>query len=145
MRALRVGGAGVNHRVLVCLWTTNIEFNILKCRLRIFSRKLKISMTFFERLHDQSLIPRCSFRCSSIICVFFLYLIWLENQNEAFGLRIHPSVIFLECFQKYGIRYGRIRYVDMSLDQKWNGFFFANSFFHQSLVFRYGMTQNECF
>ena len=68
-------------------------------------------MTFFERLHDQSLIPRCSFRCSSIICVFFLYLIWLEDQNEAFGLRIHPSVIFLECFQKYGMRYGMIRYM----------------------------------
>ena len=92
-------------------------------------------MTFFERIHDQSLVPRCPFRCSSIICVFFLYLIWLDDQNEAFGLRIHPFVIFLECFQKYGIRYGRIRYVDMSLDQKWNGFFLPTHFFTKVLYF----------
>ena len=87
--ALRAGCPGSRYRVLVWLWTPNIDWDMTKCRLRVCSRKPLIFDVYFSVHHcpDLDWFRRFLTGCDTV-----LQFSWISHVIEAsilsFGRRI---------------------------------------------------------
>ena len=79
-------------------WTNDIGLNWFS------TLKYDSKNTFYE-IYIENLINKYCF-------IIFLYSTCSQLQNPLFKMKIGQAVIFFECFEKYGIRYGMIRYMD---------------------------------